>query len=289
MNVIHRRVRTSTHYCSRVCSEWLPLKFVREGFGLKGSLSRNIVAVLLLSLCAAGANASIQLFTEEAAPLAFSEGKQVSGMSVDIARELIRRTGSRDAQIKIRPWARGYDKALRVADTAIFSTVRTPEREKLFQWVGPILLGTTRFYSLKSRNLQINSLADAKASGPLAVPKQWYTFDALKELDFDNLYGVATAKNMVTMLKHGRVKLIATQDVTLKDELATGGLTVAEVQSHVPFMQSAYYIAFSLQTAPETVAIWQQAFDQMRNDGTYSVIMKRWLPDVDPMQNMPHP
>lgn len=259
------------------------------------SLQRKIVAVMLISLCAAGANAhtgnnaTIHLFTEEAAPLAFTEGNQLRGMSVEITRELIQRTASRDAVIKIRPWARGYYKALHDPNTAIFSTVRTPEREELFQWVGPILVGTTSFYSLKSRNLKINTLQDAKASGPLAVPKKWYTFDALTELGFDNLYGVATAKNMVTMLKHGRVKLIATQDVTLKDELATGGLKVAEVQSHAPFMHSAYYIAFSLSTAPEVVASWQRAFDDMRRDGTYAIILERWLPDADPEQSVPLP
>lgn len=253
------------------------------------AMQRNIVAVLLLSLFTASVNANIQLFTEEAAPLAFTQDNQLRGMSVDIARELIRRTASQGALIKVRPWARGYYKALHDANTAIFSTVRTPEREKLFQWVGPILLGTTSFYSLKSRNLTINTLADAQTSGPLAVPKKWYTFDALTDMGFANLYGVSTAKNMVTMLKHGRVKLIATQDVTLKDELATGGLNVAEVQSHVPFMQSAYYIAFSLSTDPEVVATWQRAFDDMRRDGTYALILKRWLPDVDPEQNLPKP
>ncbi|WP_010488315.1 substrate-binding periplasmic protein [Pseudomonas sp. S9] len=250
------------------------------------SLQKKCVAVLL-SLLTTSAGAAIRLYTEEAATLAFTEENQLRGMSVEISGELISRTGSHDAVKKIRPWARGYYKALHEPNTAIFSTVRTPEREKLFQWVGPILVGTTSFYSLKSRHLTFNSLLDAKASGPLAVPKKWYTYDALSELGFENLYGVSTPKNMVTMLKHGRVKLIATQDVTLKDELATGGLKVAEVQSHVPFMQSAYYIAFSLKTDPKIVATWQRAFDDMRHDGSFSAILKHWLPDADPRQSAP--
>lgn len=252
-----------------------------------GLLLRKVSAVLMSSMLATCAQAELRLYTEEAAPLAFSDNGHVRGMSVEIVKELIARTESQGAVLKIVPWTRGYYKAQREPNTAIFSTVRTPEREDQFQWVGPILVGTTSFYSLKSRNVAVNTLVEAQASGPLAVPKLWYTYDVLSQMGFHNLYGVTTAKNMVVMLKHGRVNLIATQDVTLKDELASGGLKPADVVAHVPFMHSIYYIAFSLQTDPAIVATWQQALDEMRADGAYATIFESWLPDANPQQALP--
>jgi len=221
--------------------------------------------------------AELRLLTEQAPPTSFLRDGQPDGYSVEVVRELIRRTGSQ-ASIELLPWTRAYFLAKSEADTGLFAVVRTAEREVLFQWVGPILQGATRFYSLKSSNLRIDSLEDAARAGTLALPKQWYSYETLQRMGFTNLYGVPSSRQMVTMLKHGRVKLIATEDLTLREELATGGLTPEEVQGHLAFMQSDYYIAFSPQTAPALVERWRHELDGMRRDGSLEAILRRWLP-----------
>jgi len=251
-----------------------------------GVLQNHPLILLLWALCIPPATAQLQLFTEEAPPMGYTQDGELRGMSVDIVRALIDRTGH-DAQVRILPWTRAYHLAQRDVDTAIFSTVRTPERESRFQWVGPILEGSARFYSLETRNLHIDTLQAAAASGPLAVPKQWYSYESLRELGFENLYGVPTARHMVTMLKHGRVQLIATDDITLDAVLATEDLSRDQVRAHLPFMQTAYYIAFSLQTDPAVVERWRQALAEMRQDGSYEAIIRRWLPQTEAVTALP--
>ena len=224
--------------------------------------------------------AELHLITEEAPPTSFSQNGELHGYAVEVVRALIERTGDA-AHIELMPWTRGYNLAQLRPDTAIFSTVRTPEREARFQWVGPILIGNTRFYSLKSRNLRFDTLKDAAASGPLAVPKQWYTYETLAAQGFKNLYGVTSSKNMVNMLKHGRVKLIATEDLTLEAELARGGLRASDVQAHLSLMRSAYYIAFSPQTDAVVVERWQHALRVMHQDGSFAEIFQRWMPHAE--------
>lgn len=253
---------------------------------LMGVLRRNPWIALFFLLLAPPAMAQLQLFTEEAPPMAFTQDDELHGMSIDIVRLLIERTGH-DAQIRILPWTRAYHLAQRDADTAIFSTVRTAERESRFQWVGPILEGSARFYSLKERDVQIDTLEQAAASGPLALPKQWYSYEVLKKQGFDNLYGVPTARHMVTMLKRGRVQLIATDDITLDAVLATDDLRRDQVQAHLPFMQTAYYIAFSRQTSPAVVDAWRQTLAEMRQDGSYEAIIRHWLPQAEPVTVVP--
>lgn len=239
-----------------------------------------VLMLWLFASLAGRAFAELHLLTEEAPPTSFSRDGELQGLAVDVVRALIERTGDA-GKIELLPWTRGYHLAQNQPNTAVFSTVRTPEREHKFQWVGPLLIGTTSFYSLKSRNLRFDNLQQAAESGPLAVPKQWYTFETLSARGFKNLYGVASSKNMVTMLKHGRVQLIATEDLTLKDELASGGLQPEQVQAHLPFMRSAYYIAFSLQTDTALVERWRRALDDMHKDGSFAQIFRRWLPHAE--------
>lgn len=237
---------------------------------------RRWLCFALLALCAPVA-AELRLLTEEAPPMSFTRDGEPSGFSVEVVRALLARTGD-SGKIEVLPWTRAFHLAQQAADTALFSTVRTPVREDRFHWVGPIVVGTTSFYSLKSRHLVIDTLQQAAASGPLALPKQWYTYETLTAQGFSNLYGVSSSKQMVTMLRHGRVKLIATEDLTLAGELAAAELKPQDVTAHVPFMRSAYYIAFSPQTSVVRVMRWQRALQQMHEDGSLAAILKRWLP-----------
>lgn len=237
---------------------------------------RRWLCFALLALCAPVA-AELRLLTEEAPPMSFIRDGEPSGFSVEVVRALLARTGD-SGKIEVLPWTRAFHLAQQAADTALFSTVRTPVREDRFHWVAPIVVGTTSFYSLKSRHLVIDTLQQAAASGPLALPKQWYTYETLSVQGFSNLYGVSSSKQMVTMLKHGRVKLIATEDLTLAGELAAAELKPQDVTAHVPFMRSAYYIAFSPQTSVVRVMRWQRALQQMHEDGSLAAILKRWLP-----------
>ncbi|TBU87242.1 substrate-binding periplasmic protein [Phytopseudomonas dryadis] len=240
-------------------------------------------AVLLcgLMLWAGGVCAELRIFTESARPTAFEEDGELRGFGVDVVRALIART-SRPATIQVLPWTRAYSIAQREPDVGLFAMVRTVDREKRFQWVGPILQGKGRFYSLKARQLRIDDLDAVAASGPLAVPKQWYSYEVLSRMGLDNLYGVPTPDIMVSMFRHGRVKLIALEDILLEDMLAPAGLTPADVQPHMPFMETAYYIAFSLDTDPAIIAEWQQQLAEMRRDGSFSAIFRQWLPGVEP-------
>lgn len=248
-------------------------------------MSKGLQKLLLLTvLCwvLPGMAAPVRLLTEDAPPMSFMQAGGVDGMSVDVVRELARRLGE-DIEIELVPWTRAYLLAQQQADTAVFSTVRTPEREALFQWVGPVVRGKTRFYSLKSSGLQVRNLQEAASIGWVAVPREWYTYQTLRGHGLNNVYGTSGSRQMVNLLKHGRASLIATEDITLAQELAAGGLDPDQVQAHFSFMSSDYYIAFSRQTDSQRVLKWQTMLEAMRADGSLKRIVQRWLPGVMPL------
>nr|WP_298138471.1 ABC transporter substrate-binding protein [uncultured Pseudomonas sp.] len=234
---------------------------------------------LALCICLFGASPAyaLTLYTEEYPPLNFTRDGKPTGLGVEVVQEILQRTGQR-ADIQVVPWSRGYRAAQTEADTGLFVTMRTQEREKLFKWVGPIIVALTSFYALEGSGLSIASLEDAKALGTIAVPRQWYSFQTLKAQGMDNVYGVLGPRQMMTMLRHRRVPLVVADNITLASLLALAGLKPADVEPLYTFMSTRAYIAFSLNTDDELVGQWQTTLDQMKADGRFEAIYHKWLP-----------
>ena len=238
------------------------------------------VLLLLYSACAHVAAAGLRLYTEDYRPFSYLEDGKPNGMAVAVVEALIQRTGD-PAQIELVPWTRGYHQVRQQADTALFATVRTAPREAEFQWVGPIARGYTRFYTHKDAGLRVNSLDDVRQLGPLAVPKQWYSYELLRQQNLENLYGVPTPQDMLRMFRLGRVKLLLANTLTLDGILAEQGMHAGQLQPQFDLMANDSYIAFSLQTDAVRVARWQQALQDMRHDGSLERIYRHWFPGAD--------
>ena len=82
-----------------------------------------------------------RIMTEHWVPYQFKENDTIRGISVDLLVDLLDRVGSRQgrADIEMVPWARGYRYAQKIKNAILFLTSRTPEREHLFKWVGPVI------------------------------------------------------------------------------------------------------------------------------------------------------
>ncbi|WAJ36927.1 transporter substrate-binding domain-containing protein [Pseudomonas sp. GOM7] len=242
---------------------------------------KSVVCAVLLCCCsAANAAGELRLYTEDNRPYGFLEAGKLDGMTVQVVKELVRRSGQ-PAQIELVPWTRGYHQVQREADAALFPVVRTPEREALFQWVGPIVVGRTGFYSRRADNIRVHNLDDVRRFGTLAVPKQWYIHEQLLMLGMDNLHGVSKPSDMVRLFHHGRVKLIVANDLILEALLAGEGMSVDQVQWQFDLMPNASYIAFSKAAPPERVARWRQLLAGMRADGSLERLYRQWFPHAD--------
>jgi polar amino acid transport system substrate-binding protein len=102
--------------------------------------------------------------TEQYPPFNYEEKGRLQGISVDLLEEILKKTNAdfnRD-QIRLTSWTVGYRTALKKKNTVLFSTTRTPEREKLFQWVGPIAPTKVVMIARKDRSLKINVFNDLK-------------------------------------------------------------------------------------------------------------------------------
>lgn len=102
--------------------------------------------VVVCFICCTGcvsetaAPANLTFYTEQYPPTNFKENGTLKGIAVDLLVEMTGRMGSpvKPSAIHFVPWSEGYREALNRNNVVLFSTVRLPERENLFKWVGPI-------------------------------------------------------------------------------------------------------------------------------------------------------
>ncbi|MBV1776950.1 transporter substrate-binding domain-containing protein [Burkholderiaceae bacterium DAT-1] len=95
-----------------------------------------ITTLLMVAKVCAG---EMVLYAEHAVPNNYlgADGKTAKGIAVDRLRAAFKKTGI-PYSITITEWSRAFKLAQRQSNACVFSTARLPEREAMFQWVGPI-------------------------------------------------------------------------------------------------------------------------------------------------------
>lgn len=125
--------------------------------------SHSLIALLLaISLTPAQAAApSLYIATEYSPPASMMEGRTVIGSSTEKVREIMARIGL-TYRIDLLPWKRAYTSALRLSNGCVYSTTRTPERENLFRWIGPLDEAEWVLLARADRNYRFTTLEDAR-------------------------------------------------------------------------------------------------------------------------------
>lgn len=202
------------------------------------------------------------------------------GSSVEIVNEM-QANNSYKNPIYVTSWEAGYKAIQYMPNYALFTTARTPEREDLFQWVGPISSTNACFYTTTVSGIQINTLDEAKALGTIATPQGWFSHDFLMENGFQNILATAsTSEEAFNQLMSGEADalfLYETGVIWLCDETGTAQTDIAKQLETAHYND---YIAFSLSTPASVVAQWQSNLDAMKADGRFETIWNKWYDGI---------
>ncbi len=225
---------------------------------------------------------TIQLFTEVSPPLNYGTGvaasRKVEGSSVDIVNEIQARTKSGYVnKTNLSTWVDAYKIPQYLPNSAVYTTARTPEREDMFQWVGPISTNRTYFYTVVNSGITIATLEQAKALQSIATPKNWYTHEFLVKNNFGNVVATAlTSQEAFDQLMNGEVEALLMPDLDMKWLAEKNGISTSQLAQSMEALNHDGYIAFSLNTPNSTVAQWQKNLDEMKADGTFETIWNKW-------------
>lgn len=130
---------------------------------------KHIIVIASLLACsavhAAGqapASPPLYITTEYSPPTSMQEGERLIGIATDKVREALSRSAIAYT-MELLPWKRAYAAALTRPDACVYSTTRTPERERLFKWVGPTDEGEWVLLGRADRQYRLTTLEDARA------------------------------------------------------------------------------------------------------------------------------
>ncbi len=127
---------------------------------MKTLLLRSAVSILSIVVSSAYAT-TFTLLTEELPPYSIKKGSEGTGASIDIVSKLFTRAGF-DYNIKIVPWKRAVVTSLSDASACVFPMQRNQEREASYQWISPVLITQTGFYTLDDSPHKLTTIDDAK-------------------------------------------------------------------------------------------------------------------------------
>ncbi|WP_439860640.1 substrate-binding periplasmic protein [Pseudomonas sp. MBLB4136] len=240
----------------------------------------RLLAVVVLLLGASLAHAqNLVLLTENLAPFNqsvsgrnFAKNDGITGISSDTLRAVCKRAQVECQQILRFPWERVYQQALNEPGYGLFSAARTPAREKLFKWVGPIASNDWVLMAKADSPIQ---LGDLQAAAQYRIGG--YKGDAISQYLIDRGLPVQTAlrdnKNVEKLLK-GQIDLWVTADPSgryLAKQEGLDGLRVVQ-----RFHTAELYLALNLATPDDLVRRLQTALDALRTEGELSAIVARY-------------
>lgn len=234
------------------------------------------VIIFFSSVCVSAQDLTIYTEASGDAQMVDENGK-LTGSVVELFQELQKRVGNRSI-IELVPWARGYKALQENANTILFSVTRTPEREKLFKWVGPVIRAKWYFYAKKGSGIKIQKLEDAKKVTRIGTYKDDAREQFLKQNGFTNLESAPNNEPNFKKLVLNRVDLIVLTNVGAGITAKKAGYTMEDIEVVFEIKSTDLYIAFSSGTSDETVERWRSALGVMKKDGSFKKIYQKWYP-----------
>lgn len=240
-----------------------------------------IASIALMAGPAFGA--TVNIATEYSTPAVFHENGRLSGHATEKVYELMRRAGI-DYQISVIPWKRAYNQALNRPDNCAFLTARTPEREALFKWIGPLSESDWVLYGRSGRSYDIKTLDDARH---LRIGA--YNGDVRADYLIARGHNVDLVQNDDSnprKLLLDRIDLWVNSPryvgPTLERIGAKGQIVPVLTFNHVHL-----YLACNPTMPPHALAKMDAAFKSMEADGTARVIEQRFEYQANPPANAP--
>lgn len=225
-------------------------------------------ALTLMATTAAQA-ADVKLFTEDYAPYNFVENGELTGHGTDIITEALSRSGV-SADMEVTKWSRAITLAEQDADTCVFTTARTPEREDRFNWAGPMYSEAIYLIQKPGANGEVSSVEQALTkkvgtqTGDFAVA----LLDRLGASDIDL---APDAEMTLKKLNAGRVDYMVALESAAQVAIEEGGFEIA-----MEISRNEFFLACSKTTNPEVIAKMDAAIDSILADGTQQAFIAKY-------------
>jgi len=223
----------------------------------------------------------INIVTENLPPFQIvQKNEEVTGLATEIVQEIFARTNFSHS-IAVSDWSSAYIQAREIKDVCIYSIVRLPFRESLFQWVGQITSASTSFYSLREKNIVLNDFDDARQYR-VAANENYASHHYLLEKGFKSNKNLYVLKNYSALLKMLEIRKDSIDLVLLNDEILINKLDspskMKKYRKHpvIHDFRFDFHLACSLKTSQTVVQALSTSLQSMKADNSLQKLNKKW-------------
>lgn len=215
---------------------------------------------------------SLRVVTSHLPPLSIEHGGARPGALHEVMSELCRRTGLAPA-VTFVPWQRALFMAQKMPRTIIFPVTRLPERERKFRWLVPLFEENYVFLAPRGsafdvhRPLNMQDMRIALIRGALK--------SVLLELGFKNIVEGRSVDEVHRFVVGGMADAAFGELAIVRNSLRTRR-AVDEFDVSEPVRRTAAWLAGSLDFGASEVARFERAFRDMKADGSYDTILRRY-------------
>ncbi|NOQ94809.1 MAG: diguanylate cyclase [Methylophaga sp.] len=250
-------------------------------YGKYNFTSLALIILLFISPASFAANSKetpIKLMTEIFPPFQYKHKNEVIGVSSDIVNA-IQEELKIDNEIEIHLWSEAKEIVDHNQNTALFSMLRTAEREHKYKWVGPLSTMKLVFFKKKGSEITLNNIDDAKKVRAVGVTKGVANFEMLSNQGFTNLDVLTDSED------EENIRKLVDGEIDLWPTLLMAGLYNSRLQGlsgeiepikDVVAFSGDLYIAFNIQTDDAIIQKWQNAFDKLKEDKVIEDITRRY-------------
>ncbi len=225
----------------------------------------------------------IHVMTENYPPYNFMEDGKLQGICVEVLLEIFKRTGARQTvnDIELLPWARGYRNLQHQKNSCLFGMARTPKRENLFKWAGPITDGRAVLIALNSSDLSIKTFDDVNKYRVGVVKddmgEQCLIKAGIKKANLDYSYGENAAKEIIVKLNSKIVDMWLFDEISARWMLKKYGFDSKLYKTVYVVSKVQVYYAFHKDVSDKLINRFQAVLDDLIKEGVYQKIVSRYL------------
>lgn len=205
-------------------------------------------------------------------PFAWRASSGPQGFAHELVQLMAQQIG-RPGAVSYYPWARAVRLAEHSDHIGIFPLARTPDREKRFQWLVPLM--TVRYALITPASERRLSLAELR---PLRVGVLRGS-PILRNLQAEHFTKISEGKDykdLLRMLVHGSLDVVYAGAPMLGAAMDEYGYARSQFTTQQTLGEAVLYMAASLGLADEEARLWQSAYQQLEKDGSVERLRRRY-------------
>lgn len=245
-------------------------------------LSQIFLALSLIALNAPSRAQTLQIYTQSWPPYSYEHQGSLTGYSTELLQAVLQEAGI-EANYTTLSWSRAYQHASTEANTLLYTTTRTPEREELFEWIGPIGLRKLWLFKLKERtDIKIKGVDDLKKYR-VSIVRDTSSLKLVMERGLfprSQIDEAPTTTSNVKKLFFKRVDLILATNGGANYELSQ--LAYAKDSIEPVYLlndEFSLYFAINKKTEAATIEKIRLAFDKIKSSGLIETLKKKYKVD----------